>query len=367
MPVTFQDHRVSDQQLCLTLEETFRAFAAYGGIHDLVFDDLVDEASLSYTGITASVWTTQLQMDLLPSSYVIYYTKSVARQGMTVGVNSAGAGYTVCTDSSGIYIYYGGTLKYSLPVTTPTDADVCISFRQVRYSDREDDLWRVISLWMNDQLFLTYTEPADVLIDSPRYGLAAYGTDAMTYTNVRVPELTEFAEWGTLDPGEAPMGGLQRIIQGRYLRYFVRYNGALRVWRPKSIDEVHAFAEEDIYEGRKALDLGQLATHVRMVGAYTWAEAVDVDMMHQFEHRFREDNNPMLMSEKECYTEAVRTLKRMREQAIAEQARTPFTPLLEPEDRVSTPNGDWLISQVDLTLVSGDVNQTVVLNQYVWD
>lgn len=367
MPVTFQDHRLSDQQMPLTLEDTFRVYAAYAGIHDCQFDDAFTNASISYTGTVAATWTQSLQATALPSSHVVSYTKSVARQGVVVGVNSANTGYIVCTDSSGVYIYLGGTLKYSIPITTPVDADVVVGFRQMRYSDREDDLWRIITLWMNDALILTYSEPATVLIDSPRFGFAAYGTDAVTYTSARVPELADFAEWASLDPGEAPLGGLRRVIEGRYLEYYVRYNGALRAWRPKTRSEDFAFGEDVIYTGRVNTDMSQMATHIRMVGAYTWAEALDADLIEQYEHRFREENNPMLMSEKECYNEAVRSLKRVREAAFAEQLRTPFTPLLEPEDRVSTTNGDWLISQMDQSLVLGAANQTLTLKQYVWD
>lgn len=367
MPVTFQDHRLSDQQPPLTLEESFRLYAAYAGIHDCNFDDLFTDSSISYTGTVAATWTSALQIADLPLSYTVSYTKTVARQGVVVGVGSTGTGYLVCTDSSGIYVYYGATLKYSVPIVTPTEADVVVAFRQVRYNDREDELWRVITLWMNDALILTYSEPASLIIDSPRFGMAAYGTDAVTYTDVRVPELTDFAEWATLDPGETPLGGLRRVIEGRYLQYFVRFNGELRAWRPKSRVEDHELVDNVIYTGRVSTDLSQMANHIRMVGAYTWAEALDADLVEKYEHRFREENNPMLMSEKECYTEAVRSLKRVREAANGEQVRTPFTPLLEPEDRVSTPNGDWLISQMDQSLVLGGVNQTLTLKQYVWD
>lgn len=367
MPVTFKHQRTSDQQPLLTLEEMFRSYAAFSGIHTCKFDDLVDEASISHTGTAASTWAAHLETDLLPSSYTVYYTKTVARQGVAVGVNSVGTGYIVCTDSSGVYVYYGSTLKYSLPIVTPTNADVAVAFRQVRYSDREDDLWRVITLYMNDQLIMTYSEPASLLLDTPRFGFATYGTDSVTYTDVRIPDLTEFAEWGTLDPGETPLGGLRRVIEGRYLRYFIRFDGSLRAWRPKSLPEAHAFDPNDIYEGQVSVDMSSMATHIRMVGAYTWAEYVDEDLVQKYEHRFREENNPMLMSEKDCYNEAVRSIKRVQEASIAERVRTPFTPLLEIEDRINTTNGDWIINQIDRTFVLGDANQTLTVNQYVWD
>lgn len=369
MPVTFKYHRVNDNMLPLTIEECFRYYGAWSGIHDFDFDDAFSDASISKTGTGSSVWTTTLETTTLPINYAVSYHKTVARQGVVVAANSINH-YLIATDSSGVYVYYGNsgsyTLKYSLPKTTPTEADVLVTFRQIRFSDREDDLWRVFSLYMNDALVFTYSEPASLLLEDTKIGFSAYNTDSVTYTNVRIPELTDFAEWGTLDPGETAMSGLQRILEGRYLKFFVRFNGALRAWRPKSVASSLTFAGEDIFEGEVNSDISQLATHIKMVGAYTWAESVDEELISSYGHRFFEENNPMLMTEKECYLESSRSLIRAQENAFGESVKTYFTPFLEPEDRVTTENGDWLVSQIATEFLSGGINQGLDLKKYGW-
>lgn len=369
MPVTFMHHRMFDRQPLLTIEEAFRYYGAWSGIHDFDFDDAFSDTSIAVTGTGSSVWHTALEGVTLPISYTVSYHKTVATQGVAIGGKGL-VHYLVATDASNVYIYYGSSGAYtallSLPKTTPTEADVTVSFRQIRFSDKEDDLWRVITLYMNDELITTYSEPATLLLEDTKIGFSAYNSDSVTYTDVRIPELTEFAEWGTLDPGETAIGGLQRILDGRYLKFFVRFDGSLRAWRPKSIASSLTFSANDAFEGEVGVDVSQLATHIRMVGAYTWAEAVDEDLISNYGHRFFEDNNPMLMTEKECYQEAERSLIRAQESAFTEDVRTPFTMFLEPEDRVLTPNGDWLVGEIGWEFLSGGINQSLRVRKYGW-
>lgn len=374
--VNFQHFKFYDHTPPLSLEETFRLFGSWSNIHKFVFDKMLNQSSLTVTGITSGQWTTQnIPVANLPSSFEIRYHKTVYEQALGFLIN--GGVYIVGTDSSGYpFASYGTSLIEKVPRVTPQEADVVIVFRQQQFENdassgtsptAQNLVWYSVSIYMNDALIYSFIISSQATSTLNGIYFCAYGMNTVTYSNILIPDLPETAEFGTLDQGESPMGGLQRTIEGRYLRFFIRYDGSLRVFRTKAVASSETLLNEEFYVTSLISNLTDLATHIRMVGAYIWSEYFDPALSQLYGHRFREINNPMLITEGECETEAQRTIVRSQESVFQEQANMPFLPLIEPEDRIITPDGDWLMTDTQYTFEDGgSSSMNVVVRKYGW-
>lgn len=361
--VVFENARISNNAPPLTLEEIFRLYGAWSGIHNAQFDALYSNASLVITGVEASDWDIQWLSGTFPANTVVNYYKEDLIQGVAFRVD--GVVYLVTTDDANqAAIYQDGTLVHHVPRDVPATGEVSIVFRQQRLSDDEADGWHSITLYINHAVMASYSYYAGNSFGALEVGFAAYDLDTVTYTNVRIPELCEVAEYGTLDPGETPVGGLSRTIEGRYLRWLIRYDGSLRAWKTKAIPSAHEFTDQFAFT--TSTDITELATHVRMMGAYIWVEAINNTLMRRYGQRFREVNNPMLLTEQEIGVEALRTLKRFEEQTFTADMDAIFVPMLEPEDHI-TANGEWMISAISLDINMGVIGQKFSLRRYVWE
>src|SRR5690606_25160281 len=134
------------------------------------------------------------------------------------------------------------------PITCPEEADVRVVVRQMRLRDIEGEVWRCLTVYMNDRHITTYAKVFDEAGSSWSLSFIGYDTGVTTYTDVRIPELGETAEYGTLDPGEVAAGGLPRTLEGRYINWFVRYDGSLRAWRPKSVPSAYTYSSDTYSE-----------------------------------------------------------------------------------------------------------------------
>lgn len=358
----FEHSRVHDQALPLTLEEIFKHYAAWSGILSTSFDALCSYSSQSITGGIASGWDAAWMEDELPANFTAYYTEGLSNQGAAFQVG--GSIYHFVTTIGSVEVYKNGDLVYYLPKSVPTYADVAITFRQQRLSENESDGWMSISLYMNNLHIASYTEYSGTVISPIYMGFCSYDQAISEYTNIRVPELCDTAEYGTLDPGELPTGGLSRTMEGRYLRWMIRYDGSLHAWKTKAVASDHTFSEK--YAISANVDATALVTHVRMMGAYIWAEAYDEELSALYGHRFREVDNPMLLTEGEVYIEAEKTLKRFEESAFTGSVDVPFLATLEPDDRVTINGEDWLVTDVNWTADIGNINMSLTLRKYVW-
>jgi hypothetical protein len=151
----------------------------------------------------------------------------------------------------------------------------------------------------------------------------------------------------TLDPGESPIGGLQRAIDGRYVLPFTRFDGSIvpYVWADKISS--HTFTMDKYFELQIAKDTRELHSHVRMLGAYVEAEYIHDPLIDIVGSRFTEANNPYLMTESECYAEAKNQVRRMLEAAEQASFRSTYMPFLEPEDRITIEgHGDWIVNSI---------------------
>lgn len=378
MPVEFRKLRMHDNARPQTVEDSFRAYGNFSGIHDYNFDLAYSKSSVSFTGATPDTWNLEVDTSYaLPNAYVLSYHKSSVRHAVVVNWQPNGNYWLVGTDENG-YPFVGVNedgayrIVLSIPEACPTEADVRMAFREMTYSGEaisEDTagLWHAVSVWMNDALVLTYSQFAPYQLSGTWHvGFATYGTTEMTITNISIPEITEFAEWSSIDPGEFPIGGLQRAIEGRYLRFFLRHNGELRAWRPKTTSPVLSFNSNLVDSEGVNIDYRGIKSHIRFVGAYVEAEYADRDMIRKYGHRFHIEQNPYVMSREECYQQAYRTAQRMLSEAITEDFESVFTPLLEPEDHIETPEGERIVSARVWSIGTGEIVQAISSRLYTY-
>ncbi len=394
MSLQFQDFRVYDFNPPLTVEDAYRKFFNFGELHENVFEQAYalasdnwyasgnsspitsftvdpDSVFIDATGSSGAWHKVIHTIDSLPHSLLLKYHKTQQRQGAILGTQVDGSHYLVATDNSGNVTISKGTgagvytTVFAIQKGTPVEADVEIALRHIRFSDNDADLWRTITLWMNDALVCTWAEKvANLLVPPINFGFAVYATDTVTYTDVVIPQLTEFAETCTLDPAESPSGGLGRATEGRYLKQHMRWDGSVRAWRPKEVGSAHSFVTSDSMSLELPFDRRAIFNHIRQVGAYRQAEYVREDLVQTQGHRFDELNNPFLMSEDECYTQARLSILRMESEANQIVTVSPLTPLVEMEDRITTPQGDYVVSSREVSIEQSKIYQRITARLY---
>lgn len=240
------------------------------------------------------------------------------------------------------------------------------SFNEVRYGDNTTNVYHIITLWVNGKWVFSYAYNYGLtaLEEQPRFGLYAPPGLTKVYDNVRVRELGQSIEWATIDPNERPLNALLRVIDGLHIRYFARFNGALRVWRPKAKPSAHTYVTGDLDGFQSNFDKRQLYSHARVTGGYVEANAIRMDLLKRIGSVFTEINNPYLLSEAECLTEAQRALKRFEEGALTESFGVPHTPFLEPEDRITVRGNDRLITAISIEYTGPKHGEVIEARDY---
>lgn len=370
--VSFMSNFIHNRARPQVVEDAFRAYGNFAGIHDFKFKSLFSLDTLTITS-TAGVWSNHRQDPALPHSHLITYSTENS-YGTAVGVNVDqapgfnGYEYIVGTDASGHpFVNRGSNTYMILPTLCPVNANVIVAVREIQNSTEKNDVWLSISLWMNDKLMLTYQEWRQSFYPWPNlyFGLASYGSSSRTFTNIRIPQMTDFIEWNSLDPAETPSGGLSRAIQGRYLKYFVRYNGSLYAWRPITTTSIATYTNDQRFQTlRRVLDRRELLTHVRQVGAYVQAEYIRNDLGP---HRFAELNNPYLMNIFDCELEALKATERQQEMADIVTFVADCHPLVEIEDHITIPEGDYILTARNgINLTAPRASEEIESRRYVF-
>ena len=371
---SFEQFRMFDLAPPLYLEEAIRYFAAKGGLHDLKFQSLANTTDNRWNPLT-DVQITQYEdyitvgathkdngihyavhsdVNDKGSMIVEFDYEFLVGYGLGVVIGFQGTNRyflaMIEDDNSTLNVYKSlvGTpsLRGSYPLTTtvPETGRMRVAFRQFRQSLDEASIWQAVSVYVNDRLLVTHIEKNVELFEDMSFGVAAkYGTMAKI-SNLNVPELNQFLETITLDPGERPLSGLMRTFQGFHVRYFVRQDGSLYVWLPKIQDKALEITDLDRDAGTAFTeDSRSIFTHIRVVGAYVQAELLRDDLVRKYGYRFIEVNNPYLLTEDECLAEAEFLLNRYEESRTTLQFSMPMVPMIEIEDRILTPEGDRII------------------------
>lgn len=365
--ITFSDFRCHDTMPAFSLEEAWRKYASWSNLHDFSFRTLLASASEALAS-SASVWTDNTLIATLPASFTVQYHKTSLAHATRVKLGDGSEVHVyIGTDASGYPTVWNhtGFVIQQVPLVAPMEGDCTLEIRQQTRDATGTILWFSASLYINNRLVLTYARTLQATYGVNTFGLATYDNVTQTLTSLSIPELGENAEIGSLDFDETPFGGLSRTIEGRYLIFFLRFDGSLRVQRQKARDTVVTFSES-VEAFQENVDLTQLITHARMTGAYIWGEAISSTLIEEYEHRYGGLNNPMLLTEEECDEEASRSLKRSEESAFGASFSAQHNPLLEPEDRITVDGRDWVINDYSLEVGLGFTLCTYNLRRYVW-
>jgi len=383
--VKFKEHLFVKGRLDNTIEDCFRAMGQYAGIHSFQFDDAFVDACADLSqwdtangegtwtissgklqGVGTSGWQFIATIGTLPKAFVLKF------YFMPDGNERGAVGVLAVDEDTHIYVAWTSTTISIVQRVVNVDTNLIV-LPKARLGDREvtisvqqwDDGSCFISCWF-DEAFQINTRIA-TYPPGRHLAVGVNGTDTAQYDDFRVAELTEVLEYITMDVGETPLNALRRAIGRRHINYYVRFDGSLRAWRPKAQSATRTLdTERLIYVTDHTIDRTGLVSHWRQVGAWETADAWDETLLYQLGHKFHKDDNPDLMTEEDCQTEADASILRTQEYAETQGAELTYSPFQEPEDRIDILGDPWLITDYDISLQAGELTSVTNLRKYVY-
>lgn len=182
----------------------------------------------------------------------------------------------------------------------------------------------------------------------PYFGLYSSGAQA-TFTHVRLPELHEVLENAILDPNQAMMEAIKKVIGQRHIKGVWRPYGKLLVSRFSWHNEGPTFRDSLVQNTYQQSD--RFYSVVEVQGAYTRATYASPLLLPRG-RRYTRIDNPDLMTQEHCYREA----KLICQETAEQMEQTTFTGLpdlrLEPEDAApiivaqQDLNGTYLVDDI---------------------
>jgi len=389
--VKFKEHLLVTGMLDHTIEDCFQSLAAFAGIHNFSFDDeFVDtcaDATKWDTVGAEGTWTSTggrirgvggvigtpadiyavNSVDDMPKAFVLkftYYANGDQAGGVAIFATDPANQYWINWSATQVQIRQeaadAATNLCVLPKAYTGDREVTIAVQP----DDEETQGCYISCWFDEEFVINAhltTYPAERKI-----GLGSYHGQTTEYDNFRIAELTEIKQVTTIDTGETPLGALRRAIGRRHINYFVRWNGEMRAWRPKAQGTSLTLTTTSLYTHDEQVSRYGLVSHWRQVGARDVADAYDATLLQAIGHRFHLDENPDLMTEDDCSTEATYSLNRVQEYAHRLGADFPIMVFIEPEDRLTIRTVDWLLSNYSASLKAGALEMQSDLREYIY-
>ncbi len=349
---------MSDDADALTLESVFKRYATFGGLHSFKFDDdIAGFVGANWTTITNVSYSSgklarsgTLGADALTwystigaHSFTLEFMAHEGRWGALLRGDANAFYYLIDYNQSTGYVrlikYQSG--NYILLSRQLRDWELVTKGRvQIMCRDAQatsDSQGRILyfSAWLNDIPILSWEENLPTSNPPLRWGLLIpSGTAGDVYSDLRVANLNEPIVWSSLDPGEAPMGAIQRAMEDRYIRMWMRWDGSLRAWIPKARTLSRQITPSNEFGLQSTTDLRQVFSHVRVLGAFQWVQAVDNELLRRVGNKFREVQNTNLWNVDDCYRVAQHTLMRSKEQANQVQIVTYGMIFHEVEDRI---------------------------------
>lgn len=359
--IRFKELLVCDTLKNRCIEENAKALFAYADIHDRSFDDELNDAfatldastwntgesdgtwviatgQLKGTGPGGGAWGYLLSVSDMPSEGTLTVYKNCTQGGIFFRTTDSSNGYMFFwdADSCGFKKRSGGSWSTlaDIPKIFTGEGDITLSWREMKFRESSDEKWLFMSAWVDGELAVTTEDDISSATPGKKIGFAVYDSDVVYFDNVRIPELTEIIDWCSLDIGEAPGSALSRLIGGRHINYFLRYDSTLRMWRPKSADSSRTY-QRHITGFNWQIDNRELASHYRQVGAWEQADVFSTPLLQQGVSRFHKSDNPDLMTKEACYDEATYAIQKLRENADRIDMSVPAQILQEPEDVVT--------------------------------
>jgi hypothetical protein len=375
----FTDFRVVQYSPALSLEEGIKRCLALAGLHSHDFQDEISESGTSLanfdTGGATGTWSVEsdqlkgvgggaastfyiLQHNTeVDPSFVVAFKKSGAKGGVTLlgdeYVVSWNATQTAVSSMSSGQI---DTVLSVQDVVLVDDAEVIVAVQFQCMNNFDEVDWVSISVHQNGRCIVG---GSDWIRESWRaggssfdgqIGLATYESETCYFYDIRVPELKWVREWTSVDPSEPVGAGLSRVIGTTPLFYFARFDGTVRAWIPSDRDVDWAIPDGRVTRAGERENFF-VPGHIRMVGAYHEATAVNQTMMEEAARGlYTMPNDPNLMTTDEAQAGADRAHRVMRERRKSIALAIPANPLIEPYDRVTYGAEDKRVSGVQLRM-----------------
>lgn len=373
----FTDVRVHDGLRCFTLEDIIRRCAGYAMIHDFEFRDAIgltdpatqfDQYSCVASGTASDVaitrtlgmgWGIALFEDTFNLPIVVSFTRKTKQGGFAFGYGSDD------NPNNGWVLYWTdgtvgiGQVDRTVGVMTkiaeePYDPSnypdtVTVAVFAQRLSDFEEVDWMSVIAYTADHPLISASIPVSGFTAGVEWwteiggeiGLADNDdVDHCLVGDFVMPELHRVIEWAGIDPGESAAQGMNRAIATTRLFFFVRYDGTLKVWRPRASTIYDIF---EVPRARTVVSLGETVTtmkpnHIRLMGAWLEGEQwLDAAIDKAGRRIFKKNDDPNLLTDDDIKQECLWALYDFQEEASQLKLQIPANPLLEPQDMALYP------------------------------
>jgi hypothetical protein len=384
MPATFQYPTHSGEEPPEYIERAFRFHCSYAGLHDFSFvkyydgfDDgwkeVNDDGSWSVLdGILSGsapdgsvVWNENTQS--IPEQFVVEVDKSGGSGGIAFWRNISSFYYVYWEANEvgvGQYSASGYTKLFRAAINGGEDAHVKLVCSNNLF-ETYGDVVNFISLFFDNKQLFTYAISGTLSMVN-RLGFLSFSSDEAIYSNLDVPMLGERVPWQNIDIGQPTLPGLQRVLEGRGIKWMVRYNGEIKTWKPVSTVSVATIPTKSILSWEQIRDWRTLSAHDRVVGGFYEVNTYDSDWYNKFGHRFSYSNNPTIESQADTYDAGIRNLREAKESYQKASVVIHANPLLEIGDHITVGGyGDWIIEEIVFGIELGKLVMTLTMKKYI--
>lgn len=229
----------------------------------------------------------------------------------------------------------GITSLMRLPQAISPPHRVTIAVKITRDTSDEDKNWMCMSMFADGMQKCCHVHDLGASDwDGDGIGFGCFNSNTFVVDNLQVQEFHRIAEYVSIDPGESPLSGMQRVMGGTRFRMYESPDGELIVRRPlnKSVDWAITDRVTSFAERREKLST---LTHVRIAGVYGTVDRLEEDEGVVHGHRFASIDNAWIESDDQLWEEAGHALADAKEQQEGAQLLMPLQALIEPWDLVS--------------------------------
>lgn len=348
----------------LTMETLMRKYGSYAGITKFSFDAqasnyadwtltnlagsdysiALDASSIERNGNTADGEAYCMYNQIMPQTYSFTVQLGLERYSIYLNAesNPKNGSYEITNDADGAIIFFkwiNGVSSKLFSVRSEIShpaGELLIAVHQRPGTTATQTITRSIGLWLNDRCLAVISDDG-IDVQGRLIGLGmrnefADGTAYTVYGPTRIPNMNDIIEWSTLSPGEQPMAGIRRAIEDRFVKFWVRFNGALRAIKPVARSSMFTIPGQYILSRQYGEAPREVITHLRFRGPFHWLRVVDTWLSKRYPHRFEQVDNTSMMTLEDCLREARRIFKRIKESVTNAQITMKSMIAHEPED-----------------------------------
>lgn len=381
--VTFTSMSMHDTADALTVEGVFQKYGSFAGLNGFEFEDSINKFEVSKwtaNGPHIVINTNDISTNAavsesivwystdMPHSYVVDFTFHVGIWGIYLRADGNNNWYRVRYDNTGYLSLASAkeanvTMLYEKKLSGLEIVDwgrARISVRDAQLSADSPLRIMYISVWIDDMLVATIadTNASPSLLKMGLMVAQNLSSSALIFSDIRVANLGEIITISSLDPGEAPIGAIQRAIEDRYIKFWVRWNGKLKVWKPKARAVSLSLTKSKQLAIAETVDIRQVFTEARVLGAFHWVRVFDYDMIRHYKTRFKELQNTSAWNADDCYAIGLEMLIRSKEQVFQARFDSYGLVLIELEDRLTISNlatgtTDYIVDSITWSYETG--------------